>query len=155
MVALSVYFQMEAALKAYPKCNGLLVRGHGLYVWGDSWQQAKTQCECFDYLFETAVRAKALGVDVSQPPGVSRLQYCRGVWRICLYRVLFLPAVCVSVGACLCWGWGGGWGFCVFAYVYALVFVHLCYCVCVAVCVCVCVCAHMLLFLFCFAPDEI
>jgi methylthioribulose 1-phosphate dehydratase/enolase-phosphatase E1 len=60
--------QMEAALKAYPKCNGLLVRGHGLYVWGDSWQQAKTQCECFDYLFETAVRAKALGVDVSQPP---------------------------------------------------------------------------------------
>eukprot|EP00668_Euglena_longa_P012079 GGOE01014506.1.p1 GENE.GGOE01014506.1~~GGOE01014506.1.p1 ORF type:complete len:569 (-),score=161.11 GGOE01014506.1:310-1800(-) len=60
--------QIEAAVQAYPKCNGVLVRRHGLFVWGDSWQQAKAQCECFDYLFETAVFGKILNIDFSKAP---------------------------------------------------------------------------------------
>jgi methylthioribulose 1-phosphate dehydratase/enolase-phosphatase E1 len=60
--------QMEAALKKYPRCNCVLVRRHGLFVWGDSWEQAKTQAESFDYVFETAIGMRRLGVDFSAIP---------------------------------------------------------------------------------------
>jgi methylthioribulose-1-phosphate dehydratase len=50
--------QLESALQEYPKCNCVLVRRHGLYVWGDSWEQAKTQAESFDYLFHSAIEMK-------------------------------------------------------------------------------------------------
>ena len=60
--------QMEKALKEYPKCNAVLVRRHGLFVWGDSWEQAKTQAESFDYLFETAIGMRRIGVDFSAIP---------------------------------------------------------------------------------------
>jgi methylthioribulose 1-phosphate dehydratase / enolase-phosphatase E1 len=61
--------QLEEAIQLYPKCNAVLVRRHGLYVWGDSWEQAKTQCESFDYLFQSAVLMKhQMGVDPSVPP---------------------------------------------------------------------------------------
>jgi methylthioribulose 1-phosphate dehydratase/enolase-phosphatase E1 len=58
--------QMERVLLKYPKANAVLVRRHGLFVWGDSWEQAKTHCESFDCLFESAVRMKSMGLD----PGV-------------------------------------------------------------------------------------
>jgi methylthioribulose 1-phosphate dehydratase/enolase-phosphatase E1 len=60
--------QLEAAIAKYPKCNAVLVRRHGLYAWGDSWEQAKTQCESFDYLFESAVKMKSMGVDAGLHP---------------------------------------------------------------------------------------
>ena len=60
--------QMEEALNKYPKCNAILVRRHGLFVWGDSWEQAKTQAESFDDLFKTAVGMKQIGVDCSKIP---------------------------------------------------------------------------------------
>ncbi|CEL92943.1 unnamed protein product [Vitrella brassicaformis CCMP3155] len=59
---------LTAAIKAYPKAAAVLVRRHGVYVWGDSWVQAKTQAECLDYLFEAAVRMKQLGIDWTKPP---------------------------------------------------------------------------------------
>ena len=49
---------LQAAIKAYPKSSAVLVRRHGVYVWGESWQKAKTMCECFDYLFEIAIKMK-------------------------------------------------------------------------------------------------
>jgi len=60
--------QMEAVLQEYPRCNCVLVRRHGLYVWGDSWEQAKTQAESFDYLFESAIEMRKLGIDFSKIP---------------------------------------------------------------------------------------
>jgi methylthioribulose 1-phosphate dehydratase/enolase-phosphatase E1 len=60
--------QLDAVIQKYPKCNAVLVRRHGVYVWGDSWQQAKTQCESFDYLFESAIRMKQMGIEPSLPP---------------------------------------------------------------------------------------
>ncbi|XP_070038094.1 probable bifunctional methylthioribulose-1-phosphate dehydratase/enolase-phosphatase E1 1 isoform X2 [Nicotiana tomentosiformis] len=34
---------LTEAIKAYPKTTAVLVRNHGIYVWGDSWISAKTQ----------------------------------------------------------------------------------------------------------------
>jgi len=60
--------QLEMAIRKYPKCNAVLVRRHGLYVWGDSWEQAKAQCESFDYLFESAVKMKGMGLESGLVP---------------------------------------------------------------------------------------
>jgi methylthioribulose-1-phosphate dehydratase len=46
---------MARAMEKFPEAGAVLVRRHGVYVWGGSWEQAKTQAECLDYLFEIAV----------------------------------------------------------------------------------------------------
>ena len=60
--------QLRMAIRKYPKVNAVLVRRHGLYAWGDSWEQAKTQCESFDYLFQSAVQMKSMGIDPCKVP---------------------------------------------------------------------------------------
>jgi len=50
---------MERAILQYPKCNAVLVARHGVYVWGDSWEEAKTRLESFDFLFEFCVKLKS------------------------------------------------------------------------------------------------
>jgi methylthioribulose-1-phosphate dehydratase len=57
--------RLAAAIEAYPASNAVLVRRHGVYVWGRDWQHAKTQAECYHYLFEASVRMAQLGVDAS------------------------------------------------------------------------------------------
>ena len=59
---------MAEAIEAYPQSHAVLVRRHGVYVWGRDWVQAKTHAECYDYLFEAAVKMKQLGFDPSLPP---------------------------------------------------------------------------------------
>jgi len=59
---------MAQAMMTYPETCAVLVRRHGVYVWGDTWQQAKTMCECFDYLFDVAVQMKQLGLDPTEVP---------------------------------------------------------------------------------------
>ena len=60
--------RLQEAIKAYPKTSAVLVRRHGVYVWGRDWVQAKTQAECYDYLFEAAVRMSQMGIKASQAP---------------------------------------------------------------------------------------
>ena len=59
---------MAAAIEAYPQSHAVLVRRHGVYVWGKDWVEAKTHAECYDYLFEASVRMKQLGFDASKAP---------------------------------------------------------------------------------------
>ena len=55
--------RMAAAIEAHPQSWAVLVRRHGVYIWGrDAWH-AKTQAECYHYLFEASVRMAGLGVD--------------------------------------------------------------------------------------------
>eukprot|EP00878_Enallax_costatus_P002117 GHUV01002285.1.p1 GENE.GHUV01002285.1~~GHUV01002285.1.p1 ORF type:complete len:493 (+),score=190.38 GHUV01002285.1:198-1676(+) len=60
--------RMRQAIRDYPQANAVLVRRHGVYVWGKDWIQAKTQAECYDYLFEAAVKMAQLGINAALPP---------------------------------------------------------------------------------------
>ncbi|KAK8261297.1 hypothetical protein V6Z12_D13G177600 [Gossypium hirsutum] len=51
----------------FMKTTAVLVRHHGIYVWGDSWISAKTQAECYHYLFDAAIKLHHLGLDWSTP----------------------------------------------------------------------------------------
>ena len=66
--------RLRQAIQQYPESNAVLVRRHGLYVWGKDWIQAKTQAECYDYLFEAALRMRSLGIDASLPQSPAPLQ---------------------------------------------------------------------------------
>lgn len=43
---------MYETVKNNPLTNAVLVRNHGVYVWGETWQEAKSMAECYDYLFK-------------------------------------------------------------------------------------------------------
>ncbi|TYI96365.1 hypothetical protein E1A91_D01G067000v1 [Gossypium mustelinum] len=58
---------LAKVIEAYPKTTAVLVRNHGIYVWGDSWISAKTQSECYHYLFDAAIKLHQLGLDWSTP----------------------------------------------------------------------------------------
>lgn len=58
---------MAEVMRAYPDVDAVLVAGHGVYVWGETWVSAKTQAECYDYLFRAAVEAHRLGLPLLVP----------------------------------------------------------------------------------------
>ena len=57
---------MAEAIADYPETQAVLVRRHGVYVWGRDWTEAKTQAECYDYLFQAAVQMRQLGFDAAR-----------------------------------------------------------------------------------------
>ncbi|KAF8470040.1 class II aldolase/adducin N-terminal [Kalaharituber pfeilii] len=58
---------LEKAMDEYPDTCAVLVRRHGVYVWGDTVWKAKTQAESLDYLFQLAVEMIRLGLDPAGP----------------------------------------------------------------------------------------
>jgi methylthioribulose 1-phosphate dehydratase/enolase-phosphatase E1 len=50
------------AIKNYPGTVAVLVRHHGMYVWGKTWQQAKRHAECLHYLFDATIQTHHLGL---------------------------------------------------------------------------------------------
>ncbi|KAF1824094.1 Methylthioribulose-1-phosphate dehydratase [Dissoconium aciculare CBS 342.82] len=53
---------LEKAIEEWPETCAVLVRRHGVYVWGKDVTQAKTQCESLDYIFQLAVEMHKLGL---------------------------------------------------------------------------------------------
>ncbi|KAG9240742.1 class II aldolase/adducin N-terminal [Calycina marina] len=53
---------LEKAMEEFPDTCAVLVRRHGIYVWGDTVHKAKTQCESLDYLFQLAVEMHKLSL---------------------------------------------------------------------------------------------
>ncbi len=65
---------MADAMTRHPDVDAVLVAGHGVYVWGKTWVQAKTQAESLDYLFQIAVQGHRFGLGstpASRPRGPS------------------------------------------------------------------------------------
>ena len=59
---------LQQAILDYPDTCAVLVRRHGIYVWGRTWVETKTMAECYDYLFGVAVEMKQCGLDPTLPP---------------------------------------------------------------------------------------
>ncbi|KAK6050043.1 hypothetical protein COOONC_12452, partial [Cooperia oncophora] len=46
---------LDECLKTYQRSCAVLVRSHGLFVWGSTWEKAKIMAECIDYLIDLAI----------------------------------------------------------------------------------------------------
>ncbi|ODV78644.1 Methylthioribulose-1-phosphate dehydratase [Suhomyces tanzawaensis NRRL Y-17324] len=53
---------LEEAIRNYPGTSAVLVRRHGIYVWGETIWKAKVYNEALDYLLELAVKMKLAGI---------------------------------------------------------------------------------------------
>lgn len=60
--------RLSKAIDDYPDTNAVLVRRHGVYIWGQTWQQAKAMAEVYHYLFEMAVEMERLDLVASRSP---------------------------------------------------------------------------------------
>ncbi|MGK0358907.1 MAG: methylthioribulose-1-phosphate dehydratase [Bradymonadia bacterium] len=60
--------RLAQAIEENPGVDAVLVRRHGVYVWGRDWAHAKTQAECYEYLFAAAVAMKQMGIDPTAVP---------------------------------------------------------------------------------------
>ncbi|HKU37925.1 MAG TPA: methylthioribulose 1-phosphate dehydratase [Polyangiales bacterium] len=58
---------MARAIEEHPRSHAVLVRRHGVYIWGKDWVQAKTHAECYHYLFDAAVQMAQLGLRADAP----------------------------------------------------------------------------------------
>lgn len=67
--------RLDEAIRDYPHTCAVLVRRHGVYVWGDTWQQAKCMSECYDYLFDIVLQLKQNKIDPSLTPEKYELKY--------------------------------------------------------------------------------
>ncbi|SEN04768.1 methylthioribulose-1-phosphate dehydratase [Pseudomonas sp. ok272] len=52
--------RVQPWLEAHPDCVGYLIRGHGLYTWGPTMNDALRQIEAFEFLFECELKMRAL-----------------------------------------------------------------------------------------------
>ncbi len=50
---------MRLALEAKPAAEALLIRGHGLYVWGKNWMEAKQRAERYEEFFKAARKTES------------------------------------------------------------------------------------------------
>lgn len=50
--------RVEATLREHPAAHGFLLRGHGLYTWGNDLAQARRHVEIFEFLLETVGRSR-------------------------------------------------------------------------------------------------
>jgi methylthioribulose-1-phosphate dehydratase len=59
---------MAAAMEDHLDVDAVMVAGHGVYVWGATWIEAKTQAESLDALFRIVVESHRLGIPVGGDP---------------------------------------------------------------------------------------
>jgi ribulose-5-phosphate 4-epimerase/fuculose-1-phosphate aldolase len=73
---------LAAAIRAHPASSAVLVRRHGIYVWGPSWEKAMIQSECLHYLYECVVKMATAVHVLSFSTGSKPLQNDRTCYEI-------------------------------------------------------------------------
>lgn len=73
--------RMALAIKGYPDTNAILVRRHGVYVWGKTWEMAKSMAECYDYLFQISIKMKKMGLQPHAIPPNSDYRHTDGSYK--------------------------------------------------------------------------
>ncbi|KAJ0053657.1 hypothetical protein Pint_02283 [Pistacia integerrima] len=80
---------LTEAISAYPKATAVLVRNHGVYIWGDSWISAKTQVSHFYWgsaiLLGETVKFLLVFLEF--------LQFALHTWEILKFHILLLMAL--------------------------------------------------------------
>lgn len=54
--------ELDKVRAEHPTTCGFLLKGHGLYTWGESFDEALRHIEAYEFLLEITVRAKRLGL---------------------------------------------------------------------------------------------
>ena len=57
---------IEQAVTDNPGVDAVLIRRHGLYVWGDTWEMAKVQVESLEWLFKVCIEMKNMGLSLTE-----------------------------------------------------------------------------------------
>ena len=83
---------MAQAMTEYPSTNCVMVRRHGIYVWGETWQRAKTMTECYDYLFSLAIDMLQAGLPLVNEPAASPKAGCPATRRTSTIRARRPPS---------------------------------------------------------------
>ena len=52
--------ELSATLNYHPKAHGVLLRGHGLYTWGENLREAKRHVEILEFLLEAVGRTRMM-----------------------------------------------------------------------------------------------
>ena len=55
--------KVAKAIQKYPQCNAVILRHHGIHIFGSSWQQCKIMAEAYHYLMAMAVEMHKCGIN--------------------------------------------------------------------------------------------
>jgi methylthioribulose-1-phosphate dehydratase len=64
---------LKNAIVTYPRSHAVLVRNHGVYIWGPTWEKAKIHAECYEYLFKAVLKLHKFGLKVPKTNESERL----------------------------------------------------------------------------------
>lgn len=53
-----LFQSLSGAITGNPNARAALVRGHGIYIWGRDWMEAKQYLELYEWLFEMLIQSK-------------------------------------------------------------------------------------------------
>lgn len=63
---------LAKTLMEYPAASAVIVRRHGIFVWGANIWKAKIINEAIDYLLELAVKMRSFGINTTGPLGIEK-----------------------------------------------------------------------------------
>ncbi|PIC16265.1 hypothetical protein B9Z55_022926 [Caenorhabditis nigoni] len=63
---------IRGVLENHPQAIAVLVRNHGLFVWGPTWESTKIMTECIDYLLELAIEMEKMSIPLVKEGGFEK-----------------------------------------------------------------------------------